>query len=314
MHDLHGSHNGLRLKIVNSVVDSTDWCIFTGQVSDDYALRQSHADRQYKKAWETVPNDFKASAAALGIVGPQVEEEGKAVEYDADLTNSSYTTDLSAVIDTKLEEMTEKYGNPIVIRAIVKEVEAVINQKCQEDYSHKLVRIIMVLISAESSNLLAKVHHIIHAVPGLAKNMGINSLRHSARECKCSVEWIRKGRDKICEILEIPIPSEGKKSDEAKAEYKNVATTRHWRNRMFKAQKPAHFGCDKCLTEPVLSIVEGPVGSRKKRNLCAACAKIYSNQTQPTAPQPTHENSDRTPGTNDVLPLAGCQQPAAAEH
>jgi hypothetical protein len=204
---------------------------------DDYSSRQSAMDREYREAWEQAPEAFKAKAEAAGLEAHVDDKEGHAMEFEANYASAGYTIDIAAALDSQVDELCEIHGDKSrkIIQDVVDRLIDLADKKVEQNNSLKLARVVMMLVSGGKKNVLAKVHGLMHAVPRLAIPCGFASMRASGRECGVSVEWVRKTRNQFCDMLEIPVPVESSKSEEAKAEYKRVATTpgRHWRNQVF---------------------------------------------------------------------------------
>lgn len=207
---------------------------------DDYSSRQSAMDREYREAWGQAPEAFKAKAEAAGLEAHVDDKEGHAMEFEANYASAGYTIDIAAALDSQVDELCEIHGDKSrkIIQDVVDRLIDLADKKVEQNNSLKLARVVMMLVSGGKKNVLAKVHGLMHAVPRLAIPCGFASMRASGRECGVSVEWVRKTRNQFCDMLEIPVPVESSKSEEAKAEYKRVATTpgRHWRNQVFVSQ------------------------------------------------------------------------------
>jgi hypothetical protein len=103
-------------------------------------------------------------------------------------------------------------------------------EEMERDRASAIGRIACYLVKGrDGGNILARIHSLLHAIPRLAAITGFPSLRESSKACGASVQWIKIGRDKWCDILEIPIPVEGTKKPETKAKYRQHAKTKHWR-------------------------------------------------------------------------------------
>ena len=206
---------------------------------DEYSSRQSAMDHEYREAWEKAPESFKEQAAAAHLTPHVDDKEGHALEFEPNYASAGYTIDIAAALDSQVDELVEIHGDKArkIIQDVVDRLIDLADKKVEQNNSLKLARVVMMLVSGGKKNVLAKVHGLMHAVPRLAIPCGFTSMRASGRECGVSVEWVRKTRNQFCEMLELAIPAESSKSEEAKAEYKRVATTpgRHWRNQVFVA-------------------------------------------------------------------------------
>ena len=202
---------------------------------DDYSSRQSAMDHEYREAWENAPEDFKVQATAAHLTPHVDDKEGHAMEFEANYASAGYTIDIAAALDSQVDELCEIHGDKArkIIQDVVDRLVDLADKKVEQNNSLKLARVVMMLVSGGKKNVLAKVHSLMHAVPRLAIPCGFSSMRASARECAVSQTWIANGRKQFCEMLEIPIPSDSTKSDEAKEKYRKTATTNHWRNQRF---------------------------------------------------------------------------------
>jgi hypothetical protein len=156
----------------------------------------------------------------------------------------SYTPNMAALVDDYVDEVIEKYGckHAPFIRAVASDLKVPMEVELVRNRSHLLARVCGVLISNEKGNNLASIHALLHTVPRMAGASGFPSLRASARKCNVSPEWLRKTRDKWCDLLGIEAPVNGTKSHEAKTKYQKNAITNHWRNQLYKASKNGSNG------------------------------------------------------------------------
>lgn len=206
---------------------------------DDYDSHRIRSEREYNEAWEACGPEFRAKCEAIGIRGDSdIDGESHALEYHPEYINASYCEDYALSIDTRLDELTEIHGADArpIINAVMSDLQILVVEREKKEFSLKLSRVIMMILGSEKKNVLAVIHQIIHAIPGLARHAGFPSLRSSAKECGVSPEWMRKGRDAAAQMLDIPVPHEGRKSDEAKEKYKLAATERHWRRQIFSSK------------------------------------------------------------------------------
>lgn len=197
-----------------------------------YDDRQEEHDAEYLKAWKDAPAGFLKSVEESGMkAGAHIDEEADAMEYQENFSSCSYTPDMGNLIDTETDRLVEKYGiqHEPMIREIVATMEAPMNAKIEQSRALMLGRVAGYLVKGEAQNVLARVHGLLHAVPGLAAANGVKSMRESARECKVSAQWIKLRRDKWCFVLGIMVPPDGTKSEEAKLKYRAAAQLNHWR-------------------------------------------------------------------------------------
>jgi hypothetical protein len=92
----------------------------------------------------------------------------------------------------------------------------------------------LIYMEREKGNILARIHALIHSIPGYARNAGFSSMRASAKACRVSPEWLRRKRDQWCILLGLEPPAESTKTEEAKGKYSVNATINHWRHQKYK--------------------------------------------------------------------------------
>lgn len=203
--------------------------------STDYASHVHRSTEEYRKAWEEAPQSFKDAAAKAGIGADVESAEGYALEFDEDQSSMSYTPDMRT-LDTETDALIEELGpyQAKLVTSVAGRLRAAMSQEAERLTSEKLTRVVGLLVKCDRKNVLARVHQLLHAIPRLALTAGFASMRASARECGVSVEWIRRGRDQWCQLLDLEIPVEGVKSEVAKIKYRATATTNHWRHQKFK--------------------------------------------------------------------------------
>lgn len=201
----------------------------------EYLSRKHRQEAEYAQAWETASPEFKKQAEKLGLK-PHIENQtGMSMEFDENYAEGAYTPDMAELLDTHIDELAEKYGgaNTRLIRSIADDLKRPMDAEIARQRASLLARVAGYLIKSETKNVLARIHQLAHAIPGFAKQNGFHSLRQSAKECGVSVEWLRRGRDSWCELLGIPVPADGTKSDEAKKKYRKNALSNHWRRKVF---------------------------------------------------------------------------------
>jgi hypothetical protein len=213
-----------------------------------YEPYQDHRDREYREAWKKAPRRFIKAASKIGIEGPDLDRSGEAIEYDTNAAGVAYTVDMAAGIDTIVDDLVERYGaeHRAIIIAVIEEMKKPMIQEIEKNQAVLLNRVAGFMIASERSNILARVHSLIHAIPLLAEVNGITSMRHSARLCGVSPEWIKRGRDQACEALGLKIPEARGKSALAKVRYALNGKNHHWRTQLFIAtpqQKPKTTPC-----------------------------------------------------------------------
>lgn len=205
----------------------------------NYEAKQQAHSAEYRKEWDRAPESWKKKVAELGL-SPETETMSAAVEIHEGSSTMSYTPDMAATIDTHLDLIIETIGfkyEPI-IRKTAEMLMLPMAREIEMERGMMLGRVTGFILKADKRNALARVHQILHAIPRLAAANGFPTMRASARECGCSVEWIKRGRDECCTALQIPIPVEGTKSAIAKVRYKMKAKMDHWRLRKFKPIQP----------------------------------------------------------------------------
>lgn len=203
----------------------------------DEISAQAEKDRQYLEAWENSPEGWKAQAAEMGLAPHVDNKEGHAMEFEPNYASAGYSVDIAAALDSQVDELVEIHGDAArkIIEDVVERLVDIADKKVEQNNSLKLARVVMMLVSGGKKNVLAKVHSLMHAVPRLAIPCGYSSMRASSRECGVSVEWIRRGREQFCEMLEVPIPIENAKSEAAKKRYSESASTNHWRHQLYRS-------------------------------------------------------------------------------
>lgn len=210
----------------------------------NYAERQVVRDREYTRAWKNAPKRFLNAASKHGLQCEPDQSDGMAIEFEQNYVESSYRPDMSALLDTHIDFVVEKYGhqNECLVRSIAKDLKQPFELEVVRNRSFLLYRVAGYLIKEEGPRLLPRVHALLHSIPGLAKQAGYGSLRLSAAKCQVSAEWLRRRRDKWCHMLAIPIPVESRKSDEARGKYRVNACNNHWRRQIFKNNGTKHNG------------------------------------------------------------------------
>lgn len=190
-----------------------------------YEEYRSEENAALRRAWEGAPESFKKAARARGLELDIEQREGVVLEFNETHPSTAYIPDVAADIDTHIDRLIEKYGaaNEGLIRAISQDLQEPMRREIEQSRGLMLGRIACYLAKGESTNVMARIHAILHSIPRLAIQVGYTSLRHSSRECGCSVEWLRKKRDQICHELGLPIPVDAQKKPEAKRKYKEAA-------------------------------------------------------------------------------------------
>jgi hypothetical protein len=202
--------------------------------ADAYSCRQADLDAAYRKAWADAPEEFKQSAMAKGLK-PDTARESHACEYNEASEATSYHDNFD--IDTEMDRLIEELGpqHAKAIEAVMTQMEARMRAEMQRESGSTVTRIVCYLIKTEKGNLQARVHQLLHAIPGLAEAVGFSSMRSSARACGVSPEWMRRGREEWCDVLGLDIPAASSKSPEARLAYSKNGLKNHWRNQKFKA-------------------------------------------------------------------------------
>lgn len=211
----------------------------------DYCDKQLAEDSKYSAAWASAPSAFKKAAAALGMeVAPNCTEDLGVMEFDENAsrvnhpghTPSFHIPDMATQLDTFIDELVEKYGfqNERMVREIAEDLKVPMRLEIEQNRAFMLGRVASWVVKSANRNVLARVHQLMHAIPRLAAITGYASMRDSAKACGVTCEWIRRGRDEACEHLGLPIPTEGRKSDEARAKYQANGKKNHWRHQTFQ--------------------------------------------------------------------------------
>lgn len=217
-----------------------------------YIVQQVVNDINYEQAWRDAPPDFKEAAAKLGLHVWKEDHHSTAVPhdseyssidtpYDPDFRSRAYIPDMAACVDDYVDEVIERLGIQYApfIRWLANLLKRPMDEELIRNRSLLLARVSGYLVADENgkekSNALARIHALLHSIPRFASENGYSSMRASALACGVSPEWMRRTRDKCCDLLEIPIPAHGQKSKEAKMKYKHNAHTNHWRSKKFVA-------------------------------------------------------------------------------
>jgi hypothetical protein len=158
-----------------------------------------------------------------------------AIPYEENYIQSSYRPNMADLVDDYVDVVIEKYGvqHAAFIRSIAADLKRPMEEEIVRNRSFLLARVACYLIKEEGPKILPRVHALLHSIPGLAKQAGYGSLRISAVKCRVSAEWLRRRRDKWCYILSIPVPTESRKSNEARTKYRTNALLNHWRNQKY---------------------------------------------------------------------------------
>jgi hypothetical protein len=210
----------------------------------NYGERQTVHDIEYQRAWKSAPQSFKNAAAKMGLDCEPENRTGMVIGYEENYVESSYKPNMADLLDEHIDYVIEKYGaqHELLIRSIAADLKKPMEDELIKNRSFLLGRVACYLIKEEGPKILPRVHALLHSIPGLAKGAGYGSLRASAVRCKVSAEWLRRRRDKWCHVLSIPIPTESRKSDEARAKYKTNAYGNHWRRQVFTAASKLNYG------------------------------------------------------------------------
>jgi hypothetical protein len=202
---------------------------------NSYTISQTVKDAQYKQFWDNAPPEFLEEARKAGI-GPQVDGISSAMEYDDNHEATSVNVQMPSEIDTFIDHLIERHGieNAAVVRAVADDLKRIMDIEIERNRALSLGRMLFYLVKSETRNIKASLYAAMHSIPRLAAANGMLSMRDSARACGVSPEWIRRSRDEICNILQIPIPSESTKSVDARAKYAMNGRSNHWRKQTTK--------------------------------------------------------------------------------
>lgn len=152
------------------------------------------------------------------------------------------STDMAEVCDRYEDLLRERHDlDEETATAIAQEVRMIVKRAEMEKNSETASRIAGFMILGDA-NPLAKAHGLILAIPDMASLNGITSVSHSSRICKkagvrATTEDICKLRNRWCEILGIPVPAAGAKSDAAKASYRENAKNNHHTKKTYGKKK-----------------------------------------------------------------------------
>lgn len=201
-----------------------------------YTERQTRHDKEYAAAWESAPLEFKKNAAMLGLHPDIPDTTGMAMEYNDNYSASAHTPNMADSLDQFVDIVIENFGgqHAAFIRAIANALKKPMEEELVRNRANLLGRVSCYLVQDEKGNLKARVHALLHSIPRLAAENGFPSMRSSAKVCGVSPEWLRRKRDNWCDLLSIPRPATGTKSEEAKLKYRSNALRNHWRNQKFK--------------------------------------------------------------------------------
>lgn len=230
---------------------------------NDYEQVQARGDREWRKGWEDMPaaqreelerkmlgnteypvqidrSKKRFGRPLLETSHADADEQARMAvgrEEDVEQTAESHplfhaTVDMAEACDRYEGLLREQYGlSAETAGAIAADVKRIVKRAETEKNAETTARIAGFMIFGDE-NPLAKVHGLIQAIPGMGALNGLPSVRHSSRLCrkagvKASPEWICKIRNRWCELLGIPVPSAGAKSDAAKDSYRANADTNH---------------------------------------------------------------------------------------
>lgn len=201
---------------------------------DDYEFRQDAHDREYRQAWKDNP-DFALKAGKSGILMDADGRESSAMPFEEATMATSYLLDMADALDTHVDRCVEKFGyqNEKLIREVADFLKLPMEIEIEKNRALLLGRTVSTLLDGGPCKVMAKIHGLLHAIPGLAKHHNISSMTQSAKMTGTSKEWISQMREKWCYNLAIPIPSENRKSQEAIEKYRAAQKANHWRRRSF---------------------------------------------------------------------------------
>lgn len=196
------------------------------------------SERRYLRAYQQAGKRFLKRAAKVGLAKPHLDGESRALPFEEGRTSVSYTPDMAAEIDSEVDDIIAIVGmqNERVIRQVYEIMKERQKQEVEKEAAMLLGSIAGYMIKSIGKQIMPRIHGMLHAVPRLAGANGFPSLRASARATGVSTTWICKERDNWCTILSLPVPEEGKKSEEAKEKYSENGKNNHWRKQLFKAK------------------------------------------------------------------------------
>lgn len=202
-----------------------------------YDELQRRQETAYQKAWNEAPKAFKEAAATHGLSADINHAESLAIEPSESSLHAHYTPNMADLLDSQVDEFIEKHGitHATIIEDIVSQMQAKLDAQAKQNEAEAFGRVALYLVNGTKKNIMARIHGLLHCIPGMMAHLGFTSLRESAKACGCSQEWMKKYRDKWCEDLNLPVPKEASKSDEAKEKY---AAMPHWRQQKFKKTNP----------------------------------------------------------------------------
>jgi hypothetical protein len=205
----------------------------------NYDERQRAVDAEYLRAWAALSPAQLAGMKATGVNGPDCGHDAapdrgrrEVVGREDDAGSERHagvTVDFAAVVDTRSDRLRERFGLSLVqAKGVSDYIGELIQEELTAQSAQLLARIVgYFLLSSE--NLMARAHGLAHAARMSASN-GLVSLRHSAKICGCSPEWMRRVAWKWCVTLDLP-PLEGAKSPAARAAYSKDKLSNHYRKK-----------------------------------------------------------------------------------
>ena len=199
-----------------------------GEIED-----QDRRDDEYEKAWKDAPESFLKSAGKLGMKAEPERRAGScSIAFEEGRDTVSHTPDFAEYIDSTVEKLIEKHGNEKLVREIVASLEEPMKLESYRTQAGAIIRVVSWKLQCPKGTARARIHGVMHSIPGLPQSANIRSLRESAKICNVSPEWMKQARDQACEWLGLPVPANEKKSDEAKAKYR---LRTHWRHAKVEA-------------------------------------------------------------------------------
>ena len=217
-------------------------------MSDHEIQRQYMRDTEYRRAWEALTPEQVAEMAAVGIKSHDCDREPAPyrgerviVGRDGDIgtlcdRSGGVEVDFAGSVDKLSDHLAEDFG---VTRLQAVKLAAFIEARTKDALTERsallLARIVGFFLIG-SDNLQARAHGLAHAAR-MARRNGLLSLRHSAKLCGVSPEWMRRVAWRWCDTLDLP-PLEDAKSPAARASYRHDKLTNHHRTKKCTTTKP----------------------------------------------------------------------------
>lgn len=203
--------------------------------SRTYEEFQDSSELAYRRAWSEAPESFKQEALDCGVNMDCDGRPSDALPFEEGSSAASYTPDMADTLDEHVDGVIEKHGGQfaLLIRSVADDLKTPMILEIARNRALLLGRVVTTILHGGRKNMMARIHGLLHCLPGLAEEHGYFSLSKSATACGVSRQWMTRSRDGWCHRLCIPIPALNKKSPEAINKYRVAAIRDHWRRRAF---------------------------------------------------------------------------------